>query len=193
MLGVLSKHITQWLVEKKVIAETDWEVYEYGVFQLVMNLVDTLTILALAIYFHEIWATVCFAASFAALRKYAGGYHAHTVLACYLFTTTVTLLTILTIKYTTIPLAVMLGVWTVVGLTIVLLAPVENRNKPLDEVEYIVYRKRALLVWLGECVLLVALEISGFRKCFEGVLAGQCCVALAMCLEMIHGKSKKGD
>lgn len=194
MLEKISKHVTRWLVNKGAITENDFEVYEYGVFQLVMNIVDILTIIALAAYFNEFVAIVCFAISFTALRKYAGGYHSNTVLGCYFITIIATLLTILQIKYVTIPFAVSLGIWAITGVTIVLMVPVSSKNKPLDEVEYIVYRKKALIIWFIECVTLFVLEISGFEECFEGILAGQCYVAIALCIEMIIEENiRKGE
>lgn len=189
MLEILSRHITQWLIKKKVILEDDSEVYEYGLFQLIMNVIDICTIFLLAICFQEIFSVICFVVSFALLRKYAGGYHANTVLRCYLVTTIATVLAILWIKFVVVPFIVILGIWVVSGITIVLLAPVSNRNKILDDVEYVVYRKKALSIWGVECVIMLLFKFIGFEKCFEGNLIGQCYVALAMCIEVLSFKS----
>lgn len=59
------------------------------------------------------------------------------------------------------------------SISIVTLAPVEDRNKPLDELEQKVYRKRALLIWASE--LTVA---------FVCLLFGQMCLAICLAMTM---------
>ena len=56
----ISKKLTNWLISKKVIAIEEKEVYEYGIFQMIVNMIDTLSILALAILFNELTATFCY-------------------------------------------------------------------------------------------------------------------------------------
>ena len=130
----ISKKLTNWIISKKVMA-----VYEYGRFQMIVNMIDTLSILALAILFNELTATFCYIVCFCMLRKYAGGYHAKTLIGCYGMTIGFTLLMLITIKVFKVPLMVILSAWLVSLIIIFLFAPVQNRNKKLDELERIVY------------------------------------------------------
>lgn len=193
MMKRFSRQITYWLVKKEVIPKADYEIYEFGIFQLVMNVIDIISILVLALSFDEILPTICFVISFVSLRKYAGGYHASTISRCYFITITVTLLCIFCIKYVVLPSSVMLGIGLVVNTIIVLFAPVQNRNKELDDVECVIYRRKALLIWGMECAVMLILKLCSLEKCFEGIWIGQCYIALSMCIEMIGKKRKKGE
>lgn len=152
--------------------------------------IDIISILLLAFLFGEVLPIIIFAISFISLRKYAGGYHAFTVLGCYFITITATLLAIIYIKYVMLPPSVMLGIGFIANIIIVLFAPIQNRNKVLDDVECIIYRKKALLIWGVECAIMLILKLCSLEKCFEGILIGQCYIALAMCIEII---GKKGE
>ena len=44
----ISRKITNWLVVKGVISYDEREIYEYGVFQMIMNTIDTISILTSA-------------------------------------------------------------------------------------------------------------------------------------------------
>ena len=50
------------------------------------------------------------------------------------------------------------------GSIIVLLAPVQDHNKPLDELERKVYRRRTLLIWASEFALAVACMVIGWHS-----------------------------
>jgi accessory gene regulator B len=189
----IPKYITQWLIEKNVIAVQEFDVYQYGVFLLLTTIVDIVTILTLAIIFDELQSIICFLISFIELRRYAGGYHANSIWGCYFATVVVSMIVILCIKCLEIPFLILLVIGGFVGVIIVSLAPVSSKNKRLDEVEHVIYRKRVRYFWGAECIVLFLMEIFGFRKCFEGVLAGQCCVALALYLEVILAKRSEGE
>ena len=66
----ISKKLTNWLISKGVIETEEKEVYEYGIFQMMVNMIDTLSILIMAILFNEITVTCCYIVCFCMLRKY---------------------------------------------------------------------------------------------------------------------------
>ena len=54
----ISKKLTNWLISNKVITTEEKEVYEYGIFQMIVNMLDTLSILSLSILFNELTETI---------------------------------------------------------------------------------------------------------------------------------------
>lgn len=192
---MISRQLTNWLIAKKVIAMEEKEIYEYGIFQLLMNAIDTFSILTLALLFHEVPATCCYLIAFCMLRKYAGGYHAKTVLGCYFITLTSALCMMIMIKIKDIPLMVQLIVWLISSVVIILFVPMQNMNKKLDEVEELVYRNRAIITWTIETIVMAVMYGLKFTKCFEGILIGHICVSISILAEMIYSQSikRKGD
>lgn len=181
----ISKKLTNWLISKKVIAVEEKEVYEYGIFQMIVNMIDTLSILALAILFNELTATFCYIVCFCMLRKYAGGYHAKTLIGCYGMTIGFTLLMLITIKVFKVPLMVILSAWLVSLIIIFLFAPVQNRNKKLDELERIVYRRRVLLIAILESILMWVLYGFNFMEEVQGILFSNVVIVVSMLIELL--------
>lgn len=120
------------------------------------------------------------------LRKYAGGYHAKSVLGCYVLTVSGALMMLLVVCFCNIPLEIMLVVWGIAGIIIVLFAPVQNRNKILDEVEHLVYRRRAIIIWILESMLMRLLYSKSY-----GLSLPQCYRKYARKEYLLFAKSKK--
>lgn len=89
----ISSKITEWLIKQQVIQRDDMEIYQYGLFHMIMNLADIISIILISLYFGKIELAVIYLVFFCVLRKYAGGYHAKTIVGCYIITlSTVTLM-----------------------------------------------------------------------------------------------------
>lgn len=92
---------------------------------------------------------------------------------------------LLIIRYCRLPIAVMTAVWLASGIMICLFAPAQDRNNSLDEVEQIIYRRRAIAVWIAESVLMWILCGSGFIDEGKGILFGNGFTAMFMLAEQI--------
>lgn len=89
----ISSKITEWLIKQQVIQRDDMEIYQYGLFHMIMNLADIISIILISLYFGKIELAVIYLVFFCVLKKYAGGYHAKTIVGCYIITlSTVTLM-----------------------------------------------------------------------------------------------------
>ena len=187
----ISKKLTNWLISNKVITTEEKEVYEYGIFQMIVNMLDTLSILSLSILFNELTATCCYIVCFCMLRKYAGGYHAQSLIGCYGMTIGSTLLMLITIKVFKVPLIVLLSLWLVSLIIIFLFAPVQNRNKILDELERTVYRRLVFLIVILESIFMWVLYGFNFIKEVQGILFSNVLIVISMLIELI-GMTKNG-
>lgn len=180
----ISRKLTNWLVTKKVITAEEKEVYEYGVFQMLVNVLDTVSILVLAIFFHKVFVVCCYIVCFCMLRKYAGGFHAKSVIGCYMMTVGSACLMLITIGICRMPMAVITAVWLVSGIIILLFAPVQNRNKRLDEVERLVYRRRTIIIWILESAFMWGLYSLNFIEGAEGILLSYVLIVISMLVEL---------
>ena len=155
MFNDVSKKLTCFLVNNDTIGDEEREIYRYGIQQgltIILNLVTTLLI---GLVCGMVWQSIVFTVAYIPLRSFAGGYHAKTPTRCYIFSIILMLAVLLVMKFvpfTAFICSVMLSVSSVV---IVFLAPVEDNNKPLDEMEQKVYRKRTLMIWISELIIIV--------------------------------------
>ena len=74
---------------------------------------------------------------------------------------------------------------------IVLFAPVQNRNKILDEVEHLVYRRRAIIIWILESMLMWLLYSLDFQEVVKGILVSNIIICISMNVELIDGIIKR--
>lgn len=142
----LSEQLTLKLIELQVIDCNDKAIYLYGFQQGTLLLINILTLMIIGIIFDMTWQTICFISSYSILRVYAGGYHAKTKLRCYLFSIGMMTISFYLIKH--IPWSWLSYIVTLIvsSIIILMLAPVEDHNKPLDKLERSVYRQKSIII-----------------------------------------------
>jgi accessory gene regulator B len=153
MIEQIAEHITNIFVHNKVISKEDKEIYLFGMEQMIIFILDMVSILILGMIFSEILASIIIAFSFMCLRRYAGGYHATTLGRCYFITMFMIAISLSVVKFVDFNILQSVIIMMLSGFVIFILTPVENKNKCLDDVEKIVYRKKGVLI-LGMEILL---------------------------------------
>lgn len=111
------------------------EIVEYGLERGKKELLFYGYMVLIGIAIGVLWQGLVFWISFCAIRRYAGGYHADTEKRCLCISAVVILLVFLSMKYC---MWGMLDLFLLQGScygVIMLLSPVSNKNKPLDELE----------------------------------------------------------
>ena len=104
--------------------------------------------------FGELLYCMIFLIAFMLLRQEAGGYHAPGWMSCYFLSCGILVLTLLWIKaefayQTCLTIAAALAA----GMGIFLFAPLEDKNKPLEEAEKKVIGKKARIIVVTELIL----------------------------------------
>ena len=125
----------------------------FGLDMLKTVIIEIIVAVVLAIFAGGFWRAMIFLVTLMPLRQYAGGYHTHTPLRCYLLTNIVILGVLSVMKYIEISIYIYLGLYIVSSIIIFIFSPVEAINKKLDEVEKIIYRKKTIIIWSMETIL----------------------------------------
>lgn len=152
-----AEKIASRLLKNKVILKEDKEIYVYGFksgFTLLLNL---LTAFIVGFVFGMILQSIVFMISYIPLRSYAGGFHASTPWRCYgisLFIIAAVLSWLKFVPFLSIGCIVAIIIGSVLCFV---LAPVEDKNKPLDEKEQRVFKKRAYLILIIEICISAAI------------------------------------
>lgn len=160
MIIEISKKLTEFFIENKVIQEEENEVYQYSFELLLSSVLNLISILLLAVLMKRLIETLIFVLVFFTLRTQIGGYHARTHFRCYLLT--ILNYVVFLIFLNRIPTE---GVWQIshsfIMLSVVLiylLAPIADDNKPLDDCEYLKYK--------GKSRILIMIYLIAVLVCF---------------------------
>lgn len=141
----LSKKISDFVCGTDCAEEDERSIIEFGIGILLSKTLNLITEIIIGCLFSMLFETLIFLLAFSFLRSYAGGFHASTSLKCYFLSSVIMAAALLIEKYVDMPFINI--IFALFGMIICLIfAPVESKNKPLDEVEKSVYRKRTLII-----------------------------------------------
>jgi accessory gene regulator B len=179
--------ITDKMVKLNVISPDDREVYLFGTQQGLAYLLNIATLVVVGLLFGVFWHMLVFTLAFVPLRSFAGGYHARTPLRCYLasaaaaaFVAAMPLLIVFSARLTVILLLLLAEF-------IVLIAPVGNVNKPLDDLEKKIYKKRAVIICAAEVLAALIFLYLNIPVITTGVLWALFMVSILIVLEKLFG------
>lgn len=165
------------------------ELYRYGICEGLHILVNVVTMAIVGLLFHKMWECIIFYLSYMFLRVYAGGYHADTRIRCYLLSSgmlAVFLLTVEIVKDQSFLFMILTGV---AAMIIIWLAPVENDNHPLDEKEQKYFRYIAI----GVLIVYLLLIMVGLIAKWKLVTACLTETVIWVAVMLIMGRWKYGS
>ena len=113
---------------------------------------------------------VLFMTAYIPLRSFTGGYHAKTPLRCYFFSVVMLIIVSIGIKYYSAPdlayvIAFLAGLFIVV-----ILSPIEDKNKPLDETENKIYKRRTIIITFVEFTIGLLFKLLGSNDFFVSII-----------------------
>lgn len=189
MFARVSDSIAKSLAAHGTIEEENLALCQYGVKQLLTILLNWATTLAVGLLFGMVWESILFTVAYIPLRSYAGGFHAKTPLRCYLYSILMTVAVLAVLRYMPEHMAYDAVSYCISGVVFWCLAPVADQNKPLDELEKKVYRRRTILVWCLESMILLVLFFLHMKQ------AGRCILLSMLILSgmLIAGKIKNAN
>lgn len=145
------------------VGEENAEIVRYGLELNIMKGLISAAMLAAAFLFGSVPAVIVFMLVYPPMRSCCGGYHARTRTACFISSMLILAAVIAAsklIKYTA-ALFASIGLYAAGALLVLLLAPVAAVNKPFDDVERRVFRRRSLIVTAVAAAVTAALAFAG--------------------------------
>lgn len=186
MMKYLSNKLITKLIQLGNIKEDESELYTYGLQQSIFIILNVLTILFIGLLFGMLWQSIVFMSIYLPLRSFAGGFHAKSPLFCYIYSIILILAVLLSIKYIPWSNSICLFLLAFACIVILILSPVEDLNKPLDQIEVVTYRKRTLIILTLE--LMIYFILLGFKQ--NGILPIISVSLFTLSILLILGKIK---
>lgn len=187
MQKVINKMLDS-LVEYGNIIQEEREIYSFGIECMILKAIHVISYVFLAIIMHQLFELLIMLSVLILLRKNAGGYHAKTRIGCYIVSCMTVYLSLLFHKLVDIDEIYFIG-WILCSVMIFLLAPIDNANKRMDQIEKSYYKKvtRKILVIIGIAVLLCWLV--GAEIIMEMIIVGMAVLTISLLTEkMIDSK-----
>lgn len=152
------------LVQNAVISSEEKELFIFGLQQGLIMILNVITSILIGYLFGMVWQSIVFMITYIPLRSYVGGYHARTQLRCYLFSIVLMSLVLWGIKLIPWTSFICVIVSILIGIIIFIFAPRADENKPLDEIETIVFRKRARVIYCAQELILLVFLFFGWDE-----------------------------
>lgn len=149
------------LIQDGTIVEEDKEIYEYGFHQGIIMLVNIICTLLIGIVMKMFLEVILFMCSYMPIRTNAGGFHAKTQLRCFIYSNFFVVINLVASRILTGHSILLLIMGILAATVIILLAPVEDQNKPLDKKEVEVYGRKARIILICEII------VAGIFKLFS--------------------------
>ena len=148
--------------------------YICGLEQTLVYILNIISMLIIASFFNLVIEGILFTITYTCIRIYAGGYHVRTQLRYYIFYILILITVFFIINLKLIANSIIIAILSIISSGIILyLAPVEDENKPLDEIEIKVYTKRTVRN------LIIVLVVLGITLMFNKINISVCiCISL---------------
>lgn len=189
MISKLSHLVSKALIQVNSINEEDTELYTYGAFILISNIIYLVFTLLIGLLAGCVLESVIYHVAFQFIRRFAGGYHASSEARCEIMSTISIIVCILVIKLSKIyDLQTLLIIASTISVVcIFILCPLDTPEKPLTDTEYKYFRK---ISWLILSLIFVVVVVTYFAK--FNILFAPCCMSLILeAILLIAGKIKK--
>jgi len=163
MIGFLCKLTLKKLFENDIIKEGDMEVYEYGLTLLFGTLGKIIGFIIIGLLTGLLKEILVFIIFFSGLRLQAGGYHAKSVLNCFLGSLAAMGIAIFIVKILPVSYQSIFTLFSIIIsiLLVFLFSPLESENKPLTGEEKLIYRKRSIVTVIIGSILVLFLAWKG--------------------------------
>lgn len=183
----LAHKIGNNLVNSQIIKAEDIEIYIYGINQILVSILNIASALILGAIFGVFYEIAVFMAAYIPLRTFAGGYHAKTPLRCYVFSMIMLAIVSVSLRYFCIADEAYYVILVISIVVILILSPVEDKNKSVNEIEYKIYKKRTAIIVATEFAIYLILKFVRLDNLSEAIIYS----FAALSFMLVAGKIKK--
>lgn len=156
--------LSDYFEKNEIIKTEEKELFTYGLQQGLIMVLNILSSLLIGFLFGMILESIIFMIAYIPLRMYAGGYHARTQFRCYVLSIGIIGIVLGIIRFAPWNVIICLVTALLAGSVIFILAPREDANKPLDEIEKILYKKRTRRMLFMEGILIAFTVLMGWDR-----------------------------
>jgi accessory gene regulator B len=159
--------IVDWLVQRGEAEEADRELYAYALKNILNAVAPIFLALLIGIILHCAFRTIMIILPFVLLRKFSGGFHLSSAIACVIFSSLLLIACSLLSFELHVPEGILL-IAAGASISLIILSPRENINKPLSDID----RKRCKCWVIG--IVGVLYTLIGILYLFDKEIPFRC-------------------
>lgn len=150
------------LSRRGYVKEEEVEEYTYGLNLFLTDALNLISMVAVGFLMRMPLECISFCLIYKLLRRYVGGFHTNSAVTCYISSCATYIVALLAIKYGGSPDLFLSLAALGAGIILFCIAPVDAVNKPLDNVERKVFKRRARLEIILILILCLGFLFTGF-------------------------------
>ena len=155
MFVKLADNIVKWMLNNQIIEENKAVICKWGISHILDTIFNIATFLIIGILFKMPIETIIFTLGYIPLRIYAGGYHAKTPFRCWCLSNIILAVSLVIVQNAK-KCYIAFGVLSLIAIVVlIVLMPVEDLHKPLDQNDRKKYKKRGVAILAVEICLSV--------------------------------------
>lgn len=155
MLNKICNKICDYFISIEIIPQHNKQLYEYGLQHAVAMLAYIIFTIVVGVFLQITWHSIIFLLSFVPIRTYAGGFHSKSAGNCCVLSVILVIAILLVMKMIEIPLFICIAGITLSSICIILLAPVQDPNKPFTKKEKTYFRKKTRIFLFAEVIICI--------------------------------------
>ena len=183
----MSGWLSHRLVERGIIKEEEQEIYQFGIRNGMIILLNVLTAFLIGLITEKLLIVAVFTVSFMVLRSYTGGYHSDSRIFCYIGSNLVLFIPIYTeslfVKTEDIILYILLAIAVSI---IMVFSPMHSKNRKLDKAEQKQFGKRARVIIVVQIIILGILWYGGVTSYIYAIYSSICITAVFMLIGIVQ-------
>lgn len=157
MLHTISERIIEYAVENNALDKDKADEYIYGLEISLSVSVSSVSVFIIGLSMGMLWESVLFLFLYVSVRRFAGGFHFSSQIACYLSMCIMCPIILLIIRYGGNNAALYSVIMGISALVLLILSPVPALEKPLDAREKTVYGRIARIIIIAVCIIYAVL------------------------------------
>lgn len=189
----LSEKIIESMVATGVVPSEDKDLYQFGLNQGLIMIVNVLSAILIGLILGMLWHSIVFMLSYIPIRSYAGGYHASTQLKCYWLSNALILAVLIGIKLIPWNGYILSAILLFAAITILWLAPVEDLNKPLRQIEIVIYKRRARILFVLLLCFALLLWFAGNEQISVSIVMALQVVSVMLILGVLKNRRNRAE
>lgn len=193
LIAEFSERLSSKMVDRGIVPKEDVDLYRYGIENGIVVMGNFLTSVVFGIITGRLGFVLVFLLFCITLRSFSGGIHSKNRLTCFTLSLIVLLIPVYTFSYffkvVQEPCILIIGILSF--FIIWILSPVESENKPLDEVEKKVYKKKSRWMVTVQVLILLLLYLLNLKGYFYAGYSSMVMIAISMVFGKIYNKKKR--
>lgn len=159
MISKISRVITDMFISKGFVDKQDFELYHYGFFVMLSDIVSLCYCFVVGIMLKIHFASILFFVFFYLAHRFAGGYHAKSEMHCQVSTILAFTISIFLIKFTPyLKLSILLIIYLFCSFLLLILSPADTPQKTLTKKERSLFKKITSLILFVFFVLIIIIK-----------------------------------